>query len=76
MPAKESFSQQIQPSFEVLTAEQLAQRLAVPRTWILEQTRSRAIDPVPHLKLGKYCRFVLNDAFFKWLERRTKGMKQ
>jgi hypothetical protein len=75
MPAKESFSQQIQPSFEVLDASQLAERLRVPRTWVLEQTRSRAIDPVPHLKLGKYCRFVLNDDFFKWIARRAKGTK-
>ena len=63
----------IPPTFEVLDASQLAMRLRVPRTWILEQTRSRAIDPIPHLKLGKYCRFILNDDFFRWLERRQKG---
>jgi hypothetical protein len=73
MPDKESVSQQIQQSFEVLEASQLAERLRVKKSWILEQTRSRAIDPIPHLKLGKYCRFVLNEDFFKWLARRKKG---
>jgi hypothetical protein len=67
---------QLAETFEVLDASQLAERLRVPRTWILEQTRSRAIDPVPHLKLGKYCRFVLNDDFFRWLERRKRGGQQ
>jgi len=64
---------QFPQEFEVLDATALAERLRVPRTWVLEQTRGRAIDPIPHLKLGKYCRFVLNQDFFRWLERRKKG---
>jgi hypothetical protein len=72
MPDQEPVSQQIQQSFELLTAEQLAVRLAVPKTWLLEQTRSRAEDPAPHWKLGKYVRFSLDADFYKWLERHKK----
>jgi len=69
-------AQQAQPHFEVLDARQLAARLSVPRTWVLEQTRARCEDKIPHLKLGKYCRFVLDKNFWQWLERRRKGGKQ
>jgi len=45
--------------FELLTAEELAERLWVPPSWIREQTRSRSLhgDPLPHLRLGRYVRF-------------------
>ena len=45
--------------FELLTAEELAERLRVPPTWVREQTRSRALDgdPLPHLRFGRYVRF-------------------
>src|SRR5215471_1003702 len=46
-----------EPFFNVLTAEQLAELWAVPPTWIYEQTRTRAADPIPHVRLGKYVRF-------------------
>ena len=48
-----------QKTFELLTAEELAERLRVPASWIREQTRSRSLqgDPLPHLRLGRYIRF-------------------
>lgn len=45
------------PFFEVLTAEELAQRWRVPESWIREQVRSRCSDPIPHVRLGRYVRF-------------------
>jgi hypothetical protein len=41
--------------FELLTAEEFAERLRVPASWVREQTRSRALegDPIPHLRLGR-----------------------
>jgi predicted DNA-binding transcriptional regulator AlpA len=45
----------------LLTAEQLAQKLSVPTSWVREKTRERArlrdLDPLPVVRLGKYVRF-------------------
>lgn len=57
--------------FEVLDAPQLAVRLNVPETWVREHVRNRTTDPIPHLKLGKYCRFLWGSPELEaWLERR------
>lgn len=48
----------------LLTAPELADRLAVPKTWILESARSGAM---PCVRLGRYVRFDLADVE-KWLE--------
>jgi predicted DNA-binding transcriptional regulator AlpA len=57
---------------EILTPEQLAQRLQVKRSWVYEQTRYRAdvrnADPLPFIKLGLYLRFDWKDVL-AWLER-------
>ena len=42
------------PFYEVLTAEELASRWRVPESWVREQTRSRCLDPIPHIRLGRY----------------------
>ena len=46
---------------DILTPEQLAQRLQVKKSWIFEQTRCRAKfrneKPLPCIRLGKYLRF-------------------
>jgi hypothetical protein len=59
--------------FELLTAEELAERLRVPASWVREQTRSRALegDPLPHLRLGRYIRFRWGSPELEaWLRRR------
>lgn len=38
----------------LLTIDQLAEKLQVPRSWIYERTR---INSIPYKKLGKYLRF-------------------
>ncbi len=43
--------------YEVIDAPTLASRWAVPASWVREQARTRATDPIPHLKLGRYLRF-------------------
>jgi excisionase family DNA binding protein len=45
----------------LLTVEQVAQRLQVPRSWIYEHTRPASRPCLPHLKLGKYLRFRRED---------------
>jgi hypothetical protein len=62
-----------QKTFELLTAEELAERLRVPASWIREQTRSRSLqgDPLPHLRLGRYIRFQWGSLELEgWLRRR------
>ena len=51
-------------SDRLLTAAELAERLAVPKTWILESARSGAM---PCVRLGRYVRFDLVDVE-KWLD--------
>jgi hypothetical protein len=46
---------------DLLTPEELAARLKVPKSWVFEQTRQRASvrnkSPLPCIRLGKYLRF-------------------
>lgn len=46
---------------DILTPEELAERLKVSRSWVFEQTRNRAkvrnALPMPCIRLGKYIRF-------------------
>jgi len=42
---------------ELLTVEEVAMLLKVPRSWVYERTRRRGIERLPHIKLGKYLRF-------------------
>ena len=43
---------------KLLTAEEVADLLSVPVTWVRESTRSGAM---PHLELGRYRRYRLSD---------------
>jgi hypothetical protein len=56
---------------DLLTPDQLADRLQVRRSWIFEQTRNRAkirnAHPLPCIRLGKYIRFSW-PAVSEWLQ--------
>ena len=56
---------------DLLTPEQLAERLQVKKSWIFEQTRNRAkfrnTRPLPCIRLGKYIRFSWI-AVSEWLQ--------
>jgi len=63
-------------AIEYLDAKQLGQRLNLPASWLLENTRSRAVDPVPCLRFGKYVRFAWGSReLAAWLGRRTAGKR-
>jgi predicted DNA-binding transcriptional regulator AlpA len=51
---------QLDPA-DILTPEELAQRLKVSKSWVFEQTRERAKvrnkTPLPCIRMGKYLRF-------------------
>jgi hypothetical protein len=63
------------PQWEIIDARELANRWAVPETWVREQTRSRAADPLPHVRLGRYVRFEWGspDLGEWWRRRRTRN---
>ena len=66
-----------EPFFEVINVEQLARRWQVPASWIREQTRNRASDRIPHVRLGRYVRFCWGSpALDKWFVRRQVGVKR
>jgi excisionase family DNA binding protein len=56
-------------SERLLTAEDVAELLAVPITWVREHTRTGAI---PHLELGRYKRYR-EDEVLAWLETCAQG---
>jgi len=43
---------------QLLTAEQLAERWQLPKSWVYAKTRS---DAIPHVKLGRYFRYREED---------------
>jgi predicted DNA-binding transcriptional regulator AlpA len=61
---------------EILTPEQLAERLQVKPSWVYEQTRDRAStrdsDSLPYIKMGRYLRFDWVDVV-EWLSRHKKA---
>jgi hypothetical protein len=52
---------------EILTPEELAQRLKVSVAWITEKRRPRCPNPIPAIPIGKQIRFDW-DSVVKWLE--------
>ena len=55
----------------LLTVKELATALNVPVSWIYDRTRKGGPDRLPHLKLGKYVRFRL-DEVLQHLENREE----
>jgi excisionase family DNA binding protein len=53
---------------ELMTVEDVAGFLKVPRSWVYERTRRRGLERLPHIKLGKYLRFE-EAALREFLER-------
>ena len=57
--------------YEFIDCGELARRLVVPTSWIRDQVRSRSQDPLPHVNLGKYVRFLWGSpALELWIRRR------
>jgi excisionase family DNA binding protein len=48
----------------LLTAQEVADYLTVPETWVRNETRA---DRIPHVKLGKYRRYRVEEVL-AWLE--------
>jgi hypothetical protein len=60
------------PSFELITAEELAKRWNLPVSWIRDRTRSRTPreERIPCVRCGRYVRFRWpSRELDEWLER-------
>jgi len=58
---------------EVIDAGELAKRLSLPESWVRDQVRCRATDPIPCLRFGRYVRFRWQHPdLVKWIERHSK----
>jgi len=57
---------------ELLTIDELAAILKVPRSWIYLHTRKRSKTAIPHVKIGKYLRFSGADVR-RFLNRLRRG---
>lgn len=53
----------------LLTAQEVAERLAVPLSWVREATRDGRL---PHLKLGRYRRYHA-ETIEAWLRQQETG---
>jgi excisionase family DNA binding protein len=53
----------------LLTAEQVAEKLGVPKSWVYEQSRRGVI---PTVTLGRYRRFRAQ-AIEEWIEEQEEG---
>jgi hypothetical protein len=59
--------------YEVLTSAELAQRLKVKESWVVDQSkRCRTSDPIPVFRLGKHRRYRWGAPEMNaWLDRRA-----
>ena len=57
---------------DLLTVDEVAHLLKVPKSWVYERTRGRGADRLPHIKLGKYLRFE-ERAVTAWVEAQRHG---
>lgn len=55
---------------ELMTLEELAQRLKVRKSWVYARTREKGPGSMPRLKAGKYLRFQ-ERAVVEWLRDRN-----
>ena len=59
--------------YEVLTTAELAERLKVKESWVVDQSkRSRTADPIPIFRLGEHRRYLWGlPELSAWLHRRS-----
>lgn len=57
------------PADRLLVAEEVAEMLAVPTSWVREATRS---GQLPHVRLGRYVRYD-RGAILAWVSEQQPG---
>lgn len=59
----------------LITVDELAEKLRVPKSWIYSQTRQTDPDSIPRIRCGKYIRFYENEVI-AWLKRKQDDRNQ
>ena len=54
---------------ELLTVQELAEKLKVKKSWVYSRTRETGPGVMPRISLGKYRRFRLQDVL-EWCEKK------
>lgn len=68
-PAENRHHRARDPRDQLVTAEEAAALLSVPKTWVLAEARA---DRIPHVRLGRYVRFEPAQVQ-AWWEARRRG---
>jgi excisionase family DNA binding protein len=55
----------------LITPDEMAERLKVPKSWLYSRTRETGPGSIPRVKVGKYIRFIESDVV-EWLRHRTE----
>ena len=56
---------------EYVDSRELARRWNLRESWVRDNVRRRADDPIPHLRFGRYVRFEFgSEELQQWLARR------
>ena len=61
-----------QPVMEIITPQQVAERLQIESATVYELTRSRCTNPLPAHRVGKLLRFDWAEVQ-QWFNERAKG---
>ena len=56
----------------LMTIDELSQKLKVPKSFIYSRTRQRGPGCIPVIRVGKYLRFKLDDVM-EWLEKKQEA---
>jgi len=56
---------------DLLTVDELAEALRVPKSWVYSRTRQTEAGSIPRVQVGKYIRFRLQDVM-DWIERQEQ----
>jgi hypothetical protein len=56
-------------SQDLLTIDELAEKLKIRKSWIYSRTRIKGPGAIPCLKIGKYLRFCLDDVIMLLKDR-------
>lgn len=52
----------------LLTVDEVAERLAVPKSWVYGRTMKGAANPIPHVHVGRYVRFDFAEVV-RWIRQ-------
>ena len=58
---------------ELLTIDELSEKLKVQKSWLYSRTRETGSGAIPRIRVGKYIRFNL-DEVVRWLERQNENL--